>query len=830
MKSVSTAFLDKLKDPNAIVTKEISYKRRYWQQSTRSFIWEGDWTILPEKEVVRISPITGKLDTERLNEFKISNVTLLVKNNENQWKDSHSGGKFGPDSVSPTYPYIPYWTKFRVRTIVKLYDGTSESLTIFTGLATDYQTASDDQMQITIQGLESLLIKGKAENVSTRVVGENVGTANGVLTQFSTAFTGVGIIEEVSVGGLKQTAGTIYSISQLNELILGAKITFAAAPASGIVRVTYRYWKQDRTVEDLVADLATEAGIPGGSQDIDPVIFPSGVINALLVTSQSEWEDGTLTDLDSSSVPGSIFLNFNGQKTLLDDFSDFNMTANPVWTQYTNKLLQFDAVPGFIYMDQSPVVTNATMGAYTPSTKVIGTWQFKFGEGDSAGSWGAGSNAEFAFMASGASLATGPTNAYSVRGHQDAGQLKLQLIRRDAAGAVTVLSSVNVAFQFYFTYRTYKVVRNAAGEMRIYVDGVLYITYTDLTFTTSSYVAVHSFVNGSANHPGKKWDEIYIPSDVIDGEYISEAFDLTASVTTLGRLTFDEDLNGGEITWFTRTSTDGISWDAWVEIASNGQILSDVKRYLQVKAEISCDSDAQNNPIIDSWTLEYSTTVTAISLANFTGQTCYEAIQALGTFANYEWGFTASEDFFFRSKVVTKSESFILSRKTNLKNITGLTNGYDQVYTEVKATYGNFETIIKSPGDHVDDPSLRYGNQVLELSDGGILIAEDVNIAKGVAAVFFAAVSKPKKRLKAICKYLPHVDLSDIGLISYDAFPQKKLWWLGDKNVYLGQTDIYFMGPNAQLIGELTGFYGKVMGFRHDADMKFSELDFEEVL
>ena len=80
MKTVSTAFKDAQKAPAAVSMRRLSYKRRYWVEASKAYTWEAALTVLPENEIVSVSPITGKLDTDNLNEFKISNVNLVLKN------------------------------------------------------------------------------------------------------------------------------------------------------------------------------------------------------------------------------------------------------------------------------------------------------------------------------------------------------------------------------------------------------------------------------------------------------------------------------------------------------------------------------------------------------------------------------------------------------------------------------------------------------------------------------------------------------------------------------------------------------------------------------
>ena len=226
MKGVSSAFKLALDKGSVKPVNEVSYKRRVWDAAAKTYGWETNWTVIAQSDVQQISSVTAALDSDQLNEFKVSNLTLTLKNNRNVWREDNPFGKFARDAASPNFPYNPYWTKFRVRVGVPLPDTTTEYATMFTGVATEFTFQSGDMAQITVQGLESILIAANAEDVSTTVTEENAGTGNGSNKDFTTANPGVGIIDEVSLNGIEKQAGTDYDVSQLDEptLELGSSL------------------------------------------------------------------------------------------------------------------------------------------------------------------------------------------------------------------------------------------------------------------------------------------------------------------------------------------------------------------------------------------------------------------------------------------------------------------------------------------------------------------------------------------------------------------------------------------------------------------------------
>src|SRR5436190_2406171 len=310
MKTVTQSFKDQLFSKETAVKREVYFKKRYWQESSKTYIWEDDWTLLPEDQLVSVSAINWQLDTAQLNEFKVSNVTLVVSNLRNEWKADNAYGRFGGDDVSPQ-GYHPYWMKFQIKAGVDFRDGDTEMVTVFTGLATDYlQDSRGGSMQITLSGIESLLINADAERVSTSVNQENAGTGNGATVNFDTDFTGVGLIDLVSVDGVTKRPGNDYTVSQLNSTTLPARITFVVAPASlTTIRISYRYWRTVQKFEDLVAALLDEAGVDDYS--VDPVIFPSKIINRRQFATQDDWNAGTKTAIDTTTSINNLKIDFS---------------------------------------------------------------------------------------------------------------------------------------------------------------------------------------------------------------------------------------------------------------------------------------------------------------------------------------------------------------------------------------------------------------------------------------------------------------------------------------------------------------------------------------
>jgi hypothetical protein len=243
---------------------------------------------------------------------------------------------------------------------------------------------------------------------------------------------------------------------------------------------------------------------------------------------------------------------------------------------------------------------------------------------------------------------------------------------------------------------------------------------------------------------------------------------------------------------------------------------------MQVRVVISV---AAGDPYVSLISVNASTASTVVTLANFTGLTCYEAIAALAQFADYEFGFKSDETFFFRSKSTPTNPQAVFD-KTVLTMVPSVIHGYDRVFTKIRANYGAFSTDATSDGLYRLSGLARVSRARLDLDGGSILIDEDADVATGVANAYLARYSKPRRRPKVNAKLLPHIELSDVLQISFsDNLPQG--WTIGDSSVELGDTALQLYGKDTQILHE---FIGKVIGIRFDTDNWETEFDMEEIV
>lgn len=831
MKSVSAAFKNAHASPSSVSLRRVSYKRRYWDQPTQKFIWEGSWTTLSESEVVSVSAITAKLDTDAVNEFKISNLTITLKNADRRWTSTNPFGLFGKDSASPVNGYEPYWTKFRVETGY-VVSGVDTYVTMFVGVAVDFKTEGhSDTMQVDIQGLEALLQNSNAEDVSNLAENETpTGTVNGTNKDFVTIHPGVGIITNVTITGIKKLPGIDYSISDLDSPTLGAKITFSTAPTIGsIVKVSYRYWFQDVLIHNIVSDLIESAGIQSEDISTEAVYFPGTVTQSLTFNNYSSFSSGTLTGASITRVPDKIVIDFDDSTNneSLENFTDGDYTNSPTWTpgganngwSISSGRLMWDLL-GYGIID-------------TPSSHVIGEWNFDIEFRNDSGAGGGRNVIDIAFIATSGYFVNSYSQNYTYRGYRIG-------FETDNPGTTTTMSlyldsetaSTSVSVGSLTGIHTIKIIRLSDGKISVYFDGVLKIdSYASSSITANKIgIAVYSYISGTPYvvplHMKFYIDNIVSPKNNLTGVWESQALDLSSDVVGFNAMLNSLTHGSGDVSIETTSSTDGVSWGSWQYLAAGSIVQSTPLRYFKIRATLYKSSLTQGTePSVNSLKLNYITTSVNIKIAKFTGKTVYEAIQSLGSFSNYEWGFTSDEKFFFRSKIVGIAVVEELSSSNNLIDVSSLRPGYDRVYSEVEAEYGSFREIAIGIEAIPSSVIGRFGKKRFSVSSSDILIDIDTNIASGIASNLLNYLSIPRRTCKVRTKLMEWIDLSDTVSVTFRDKPVN--WWIGDTQVYLGQTDIYLHGPESNT---LDGFVSKVVGYRHDTEGKTSEFDLEEIV
>lgn len=805
MKTVTAEFT---KAQNAAVTYPVTYvyyKRRYWNAGTNAFVWESSWTQLPLSGIVSIEPIAKQFDSEILNEFKVSNVTLNLKNTDLRWLPWNTSGYFGIDDGSAT-GYEPYNMKFQVRSgfsnvgggftsllAESTPGGSEELLTIFTGLAMDWQFNSIDGIAVvTVEGLERFLLNGDASRVSTTETLETIGTGDGTTRDFYTKNSGVFKITQVKVNDVAVTIGTDCTVSDLNSVEDGAKIEFAQAPAIGYsVKVTYSHWKKNKAVDSLISDLVSEAGIT--STSITNATL-GDISNNITHSSRADFDAGTIKTLVNTSLkPGSILV----------DTDDLSGAA--VWQNFSSGTLAGNgwaavSVSGFpVDFDivSSELKQNATSSGSSINATYLrknygrdiafGVWQFKI-KGDSGIT-----ESQVYFMAShdtnidgyGIHLSTTGFNFYK---YVDGRGTQL------AYGSYVTLGT---------TYKTIKITRAMDGTFRLYVDSVLVMTYRDDSITSGNRFMIGLFSGTGSVY----FDDIYLPNSTLISEYQSATIDTVSGLDSWGNLTVDYQNSDATVTLKTRVSADASSWDSLVAVSSTNAIQSAVKRYIQVHIDISISTASfpTLETIFYGYTVQFQSDRVFVALGNFSGMTCYDAVSELAKLSDFEWGIDDDETFFFRPRDASSTPDVTFAQNTNLAEIQYLNLGYDKFYSVVRAEFGSFVAEQVAAADQIDSALEIVGRRFFTISSQ-ILVNKDTNVADGIAEIYATRLLQKRRSARIKTKYFPQVELSDTVSLTFN------------EDAFSGGTAL------------ISALICKVVGTRHDPENAFSEFELEEIL
>lgn len=243
--------------------------------------------------------------------------------------------------------------------------------------------------------------------------------------------------------------------------------------------------------------------------------------------------------------------------------------------------------------------------ATLPSTAVTGEWVFSLSSTNLA-------NTQCTFTLIGDAIAN---TSYPGQPHQ--GYLlsldnhNLTLVRNDNYGIGSPGILINVGSLSIPNDSQVKVNRTAGGVFKVYLNGVLIGTATDTTYNTS---AVMGFANdGNASFPGTLtiYNFYYTANSTASAQetnfdLYSDVIDQTAAISAESTLTADYTPVGGTtITFYTATSSDGVSWDPWVAVTPGSVIGSTAKRYIKWRVEATGTNNYQT--VVRSVTVSWLT-------------------------------------------------------------------------------------------------------------------------------------------------------------------------------------------------------------------------------
>jgi len=813
MQTISADLTASLAKKNPKYYKKIELYRNLWNGSSFEFGAAEDIT----DELVDTSNSFWNLDNEGFGIWRIDNISITLRNDRNQWKQGNTIGHW-------TGLYLLNQSKITISEGAELADGTFETLKTFTGYISGDPVFHPEvkTVTLTLNSAMSIFEKFSGNDISTQITDEVLGSDSGSV--FTTAENGVGIIDTVKRGLTLAGARTLkpdvdYAITTMKQKGIPATITLTTGTDLTQDENLYTSYKQlysDKPIEWVVEEIMTLCGIT--SYDISTAVFASDIENAFIQNIKAHWDSGAeITNINTYFNENSMRLG-----TEFDDFNNGNYTAPKLWT------VTDITAGGTIEVVSEQLKITSTAAAEgncirATSETAYGAWEVNM--------WGTGGFSFATFWIVGQTEIGGyATEGYFIRATSTG---TIRLYKQTAVGSITMLIESNTTAH---SNTKITVTRASNGDFEMFINGTSAGTANDNTYTTTAYIYFESTPSGAVTSY-QYLDSVIISnsSSVITGEWISATQDLGADVTEFGVADLIYTENNGTVTFKTYTSdssdfSTGNDPAGWVDV-SGTTVMSAIKRYLKVKINLTTtDYFMPVSPVFDAFSIIYYTTTTVIALVDLTDKTCYQALDELVQWPAFEMGMSTAAKFFFRARNSIASLLDIRSN-TNLIRIDKFDNGVERIKNKVVANFGDYQKISDASGDAHPNSIDSYGTREYAVPSTSLLPNVNVNIAFAIAPTILAYTKLPRRRVRAVCQFLPQMELGDKITLYYREDTAMRQWSWGDMDVYYGQANIEYH-TEADLLARLNywGVEMRVEGIENDDKKWQTILNLVEVI
>ena len=791
MQEITNNLKTSLNKQTPVYSKSVVLYRRIW--ITDHYEFDSPIEILGE--IIDAGKLYWKLDKEGFNEWTLSNTTLTVRNQRQQWKQDNPKGLF-PD------PYLLHGSKIKIRVGAQLADGSVEQKWFFSGfINTDPIAGSDDKSAvITLTSSMGLFALKSAGGISNPITNEaHAYSAPGVV-DYQTINNGVAaedfVVKRGATAGGAGAAAVIlpttgYKISDNDTKGIPLKVTLVSAlTATESLWFDYKYWYTDKTYEWLVAQVCSLCGIPDTA--ITPAIFSSSIKNTWDFNSQVDWNTCSLSNIDTITTPGSF------KAGLIDDFGDNEYAANPTWTELKG-IGDWSADSGKLQISPTSIIDVLKMAQ--ASAPVIGNWQFRLTTtqialNDYCNIYIIGDTEDVTYKY--------PTHGYYLHFTVSL----LQLRRSDGTVLISITNPLSSDM--------IRISRDSSGVFKLYVGEVLQGTSTeDTTYNTSAGVYITALtVNAPPWNAVFYFDDFYFWANgttLGTGILTSPAHGAITGLNSWGKLAATYTANGATI--LIETSVwNGASWDAWTAIDGSGQILSTLYATTDIKYRVTATIESMTNPItpiFDEIVINYYTSTTLISFVNLTGRRCDQVLLDCSIHPCYEMGYNANDVFIYRPRSTTLPAVIELKSATNVIKLQNIVPGIDRVFNKVVASFGIYTVTADTTGDSEPSSQTKYGTIEYDVPSSPLLPADNVNIAYAIAPTILAYSKAPRRRCQAVCKALPYLELGDKVTLWYEEPTALRPWRWGQTDAQWGQTDIEYYSDAYK--GTRLAFWGTEM-------------------